>query len=119
MSAASRVVEAAGGRRRPRVVVDHLQRGADRPACLAIGGACAQASSLTTGRVLRLVVVLDRAADPRFADELDQAELVQRAHVVGDGAEGALEHLRELDRARLALHAGWRGCAPAAGGSWP
>ena len=96
------VVEAAGRRRCAGVVVDHLQGGAD-------GGLLGDRRGLLPGLVAdlrpraRLVVVLDRAADARLVDELDQPELVQRADVVGDGAERPLEHLRELDRTGRAL----------------
>src|SRR5262249_39584341 len=43
------------------------------------------------------------AAHPGLVDQLDEPELVQGAHVVGDGAEAGFEDLGELDRTGPAL----------------
>jgi hypothetical protein len=90
-------VEAARGGRRAGVVVDRLQRGAD-------GGLLDDRRRGGPGLVvdtrahLGLVVMRDRAADLSGLDELDQAEVVQRAHVVADGAQRRVEPLGQLAR---------------------
>ena len=48
-------------------------------------------------------MVLDGAAHARLVDELDQADALERADVVGDGAEAGAEPAGELDRAGRAL----------------
>ena len=50
-----------------------------------------------------LVRVLDRAAHARFVDQLDQAQLLERPDVVGDGAEARTQPARQLIGGRLAL----------------
>ena len=92
------VVEAAGGAGGARVGVDRLQRRRDGG---LLGDRRGRGPRLVgdAGAGLGAVVVLDGAAHPGLADELDQADALERAHVVGDRPQGRAEPAGELDRA--------------------
>src|SRR3954470_3071091 len=51
------------------------------------------------GARLGSVVMLDRSTPRRLANQLQKTELIELAHVVGDGPEGRVEHLTQLDPA--------------------
>src|SRR5215218_8328983 len=71
--------------------------------CLSTGGSPCQASSENRGCSSARIVVLGGTAALARVDELDEAQGVQRAHVVGDGAEARMELRGELHRAGAAL----------------
>jgi hypothetical protein len=97
-----RAVEAAGGRRHPCVLTDHVQRRADR--CL-LGDRRGLRPPLHrhVRPRLRSIVVLDRTAHARLVHQLDEPELLEGAHVIGDRAEAGVEPTGQLVRRRLAL----------------
>ena len=89
----------ARGRRAGHVLADLLQHRAQHPLLRDRG----QAGPRVVGEARMLacaVVVLGRPAPLARVDELDQAEAVQRSHVIGDRAERRVEPGGELDRAR-------------------
>src|SRR5688572_12599578 len=91
-------VEASGGVGRAPVVVDLLQRGADRR-LLGDGWSLLPRVIGDPWPFMGPVMALDGAPDTRLALELDQAELVELADVVGDDAYVGVQDPRQLDRA--------------------